>query len=183
MKLKLALILAFVSVVSLHCSKDNNSNPLTGNWTFRSGLSVVGPYPSMFTNGAPASISSVTYSFDHVLVSFQADGNFTFRYFDKVPQTGKYKILQDSLLLIQPDTSDFLQFCSFQFQLSASPTVPPPGIPDLNLEPFNDTVLMRKNGNNEIVFALSNLSKATAPIFPAMDTLLYTEVLSTFRRK
>jgi hypothetical protein len=143
----------------------------------------VGPYPSIFSSGVPSSISTDFITGDQIRVTFSSDGNFKFFYYDKPPEVGTFKILKDTLLVIQPDTSGFLKFCSFRSQVGfATSRLQPYNIPALNVSPINDTVVVRRISNDELVFAMFNFTKAQAPIVLSMDTLIYTEIFSTFRR-
>ncbi|HET9278604.1 MAG TPA: hypothetical protein VFN95_10460 [Flavitalea sp.] len=178
------ILLAFVSIAFFHCSKEGKQRKtVVGEWTFKSKTVQVGPYPSMFSKGAPSWVSTETSNSNFVRVSFNLDGNFTFFYYDKPPQIGQFKIFEDTLLVIQPDTSGFLKFCSFLPRAAFSATRLLFNTPELNVDPLNDTILIRKIGNDEIEFALFNITKAQVPSIPNRDTLVYTEVLSTFSRQ
>lgn len=183
MKNNLVVLLAFVSISFCQCSKEGSiRKAVIGEWTFRSMTSKSFPYPSMLSNAPLLSMSAATSTSNGVRVSFNSDGHFTFFNYDKPAQFGQFKIYNDTLLVIQPDTSGFLNFCLHEPRIYSVSTLLPFSVPELKIIPISDTIRIRKISREEIQFALSSLKKAQVSLHPSTDTLIYTEVLSTFRR-
>lgn len=171
-------------IVLFGCSKSDNipSNKIEGTWAFTNQLGRSFSYPSILTDPLPFSVSSWSIAVDSIKVTFDNKGNYTFSNFQLPIDRGSYSIVQDSLLIIKPDTAGLLKFSYSTPTLSAGSGIPPIYIPYSNFYFSSDTILFKNPSADKLVFATFWLSKAFQPIQPSMDTLVINQAISNFKR-
>lgn len=167
------------------CSKTENSSSITraiaGEWAFRSQFIQSFSYPSVLTNPTPVSISNWAVSNDSIKIRFDGSGNYSFKNFRLPADNGTYKIVQDSLLIIKPDTSGFIKFCysSFNFYVSSSIVT---NFPTTTFHFNSDTIILKKAGSENLELSTFWLTRATIPIQPSQDTILLNQSRFYFKR-
>lgn len=185
----LALIrLAFLICVFVACNKkDNPSNSVVGSWVFTNQFNKFYSYPSVVTDPNPISASTWSLSYDSIKITFENNGNFTFTNFRLPVAKGTYSILQDSLLLIKPDTSAFIKFCYSTPTATFGSFIPQipiqqVALPYANFRFTSDTMLFRKSSATNLAFTTFWFTKNT-PRQPSRDTLTLNEVNSYFKKQ
>lgn len=182
----IGLILGFTLLVSCSKSDSSPSNIIVGTWIFTNQLTLSYAYPSGLTNNPfPIGSSSSSTTLDSIKITFDNNGNYAFRNFHFPVDNGKYMIVQDSFIIIKPDTADFVKFNYSLPSYSFGTGIPqnPVNLPYSNFHFSSDTILYKKSTSNNIIFSGSWLSKANSPIIPGNDTLILNQSLNYFRRE
>lgn len=178
------LLLSMTFIVS--CSKNDtlNSNILVGSWTFTNQAINSFAYPSVLNNNPfPVGTSTMSIAIDSIKLTFDNAGNYTFSNFHLPVDKGKYTIVQDSLLVIKPDTSDFVKFnYTLQSVTFVSGIPPVPIYSPYSSFHFSTDTIRFKLTNNNIIFSGVWVTKANHPIIPSNDTLLLNQSLNYFKR-
>jgi hypothetical protein len=177
----------FLIGVCVACNKhDNPSNAVVGTWVFTNQFNKFYSYPSVVTDPNPISASTWSLSYDSIKVRFENNRNFTFTNFRLPIANGTYTIVQDSLLVIKPDTSSFIKFCYSTPTVTFGSFIPPPvqqiALPYANFHFTSDTILFRKSSANDLAFTTFWFTKNTARQ-PSRDTLTLNEANSYFKRQ
>lgn len=137
--------------------------------------------------------SSMTMTDGSIRITFNGQGTYTFASPWRPDETGHYRVVQDSLLVIQPDSADFIKFNYPTMSVSAGsviitsvdslPAYDPYDNDDYQF--IGDTVYFTCPDNHrELTLATSWISKAAAPTEPFWkDTLLLQAHIAHFRRQ
>jgi len=176
------LLISFIVISSCSKTDTSPSNTLVGTWIFTSQYTQSFSYPSMLTNPYPFSVSSYTIAMDSIQLSFHNIGNYSFTNLRTPIDHGTYSVFQDSLLIIEPDTSGLIKFSYNTLTLSFSSQVSPPPLPYQNFKFTSDTIFFKANTNNLILTTIQ-LSKPSTPIQPAGDTIVISQCITNFRGK
>jgi hypothetical protein len=140
----IVLSLLFISGCSKeHVSNNTSSDRIVGNWVVKTHVSGAWPYPEEsnqplydYSKAYSESIQLTAYANDTFHITFGSDGNYSyarptggysfpspgvilFTPFVLIQNQGPYRILNDSEIVIKPDTADLLDFLS----LSASNSI------------------------------------------------------------
>lgn len=179
------LFICFIIFAS--CKPNNNtpSNAITGTWKFTNQFSQTYSYPSILNDPIPVSVSSWSISIDSIRATFDNNGNYSFVNFRSPKENGTYSIFQDSLLIIKPDTSDFVKFCFTTPTFNAFSWVPEAPLPELPYSDFyftSDTILFKKPDADNIIFTAFWLTLASKPLQPSGDTILVNQANSNFKK-
>lgn len=189
-RLFIGLILILTLFVS--CSKNNTqtSSSVVGTWIFTNRSIASYAYPSVLTNNPfPIAISSSSTTIDSIKVTFDNNGNYSFINYHLPIDNGTYIVVQDSFIVISPDTAGFVKFNYTLPTLiganDTTPGVPPVPIyaPYANFQYTSDTILFKKSANNNIIFSGAWLTKANQPIIPSNDTLVLNQSLNYFKKQ
>lgn len=166
------------------CSKSGSelSSKVVGTWAFTNQFGQSFSYPSILQNPFPFSVSNWSISVDSVKVSFDNTGSYSFSNFRLPIDRGTYSIVQDSLLVIKPDTAGLIKFCYSTPTLTAGTGIPPVAIPYSNFRFSSDTILFTKTSDNKLVFTTFWLSKAAQPLQPGLDTIIINKAVSYFKQ-
>lgn len=178
------IFLSWISLISCSKTDDSVSNPVVGTWVFTNRVTNSFAYPSVLTNPFPIQSSSWSISSDSIKIRFDNDGNYTFLNFNLPVDKGSYVLAQDSLLIIKPDSADFIRFNYSLSSVTFSSGTNPAPVPPYNDFRFSsDTIVIKKSTNNSITFSAIWLAKAQNPIIPSNDTLILNNSLSNFKRQ
>lgn len=178
----LAQILTLIILSACSKSGEPPSNKIVGTWAFTNQLGKSFSYPSILTNPLPFSVSSWSVSVDSIKVTFNNNGSYSFSNFRLPTDRGSYSIVQDSLLVIKPDTAGFIKFCYSTPTLTAGSGTLPIYIPYSNFYFSSDTILFKKLTADQIAFTSFWLSKPSQPIQPSLDTIVINQAVSYFKR-
>ena len=109
-KIVFGYVLGLALLIS--CSKNDSaiSNEIAGTWVFTGQVINSFAYPSVLTNPFPIASSGLSTSLDSIKITFDNNGNYTFSNFKLPVDRGTYKIVKDSMLVINPDTAAFVKF-------------------------------------------------------------------------
>ena len=175
----------FSLLVITSCSKSNSSpsNSIVGTWIFTNQITFSNPYPAILTNMNPLVNSTYAISSDSINVTFSNNGDYSFSNFHLPVDKGTYSIVQDSFLVIKPDTSDFVKFNytlpTVVFGTGTSTNQP---LPYAGFQFTSDTILFKRTNNN-IAFTGAWLAKADRPLQPSGDTILLNQVINYFKKQ
>lgn len=175
------IIIGIILVSICSCSKKGNepSNSITGTWSFKTQSGATFTYPSILTNPQPVALSHSTVSDNSIKINFN-NGNYTFLNHQLPADYGSYTIVQDSMLIIQPDSSKFVAFCyTANFITASSTTVPTPYMP---FHYYGDTIIFKKLTNDSLIFKAYWSNKYSMPIQPSQDTILLNQAYSYFKK-
>ncbi|MGF7229931.1 hypothetical protein [Arachidicoccus sp.] len=184
---KIILFVLYLTFL-VSCSKSDisSNNTVVGTWIFTNQTINSYAYPAVLTNSPfPIQNSTSSTTLDSIKITFDNSGNYTFRNFHLPIDNGKYTIVQDSFIIIKPDTAAFIKFnYSLPSFTTGTGNQPPSGYsPYTNFHFSTDTILFKKSTNNNITFSGTWLTKATSPILPSNDTLILNQSLNYFRRQ
>ncbi len=184
-------LLISLAIVS-SCSKKDSlpSTALVGKWVFTNQVITSFAYPWVLHNNSfPIATSNFSTTLDSIQIVFDNNGNYIFRNFHLPIDNGTYTIAQDSFIIINPPTADFVKFNYVMPSLSAFVDTLPGVIPPATYTPYSnfqytsDTILFRKTSNNGLVFSGSWLIKASQPLIPTNDTLILNQSFNYFKKQ
>ena len=184
MKQKIILpLFFFLSLLCYSCSKNDNltANPIAGTWVFDSSFAISYAYPSLYN---VVYVYGSTNSGGDVRVTFDNNHNYTFSNSIYPIDRGVYSIVQDSFLVIQPDTAALVKLnytLPILFSGSSGGSLPPIPPPYYGFQYTSDTILF-KIANNNLILSGVWLSKAATPLFPSDDTMQLNRVTNYFKK-
>jgi hypothetical protein len=184
--IRTAIAFTITLLLLTSCSKTENpaANKLVGTWIFTNRISTSFAYPSVLTNPFPLASSSWSISMDSIKISFDNSGNFIFSNFNLPVDKGKYVVVKDSILIIDPDTAGLVKFNYSLISLTNSSTTGPVQyLPYQDFRFSSDTIIMKGLTSNHLSLSTNWLTKATNPIIPSNDTLILNASVNNFKRQ
>lgn len=190
MKQITAISVLFLFMLILSCSKNSetsSTNPIVGSWRFTNQTNISFPYPSGLNNPFATGTSNFIISNDSIKVSFDNNGNYFFSNFRLPIDIGTYKIIQDSFLIIKPDTAGLIKFCYNVPVFIGGTGLPPNPIlltpfPYTNFQFSSDTIILKISNNSEVDFTAYRFTKRAIPYLPSGDTITSNKITSNFIR-
>ncbi len=180
------IVAIVIIALATGCSKSTSDSGIAGTWIFTKQTAFSYSVYQSAQSGylLPVSISQRENTARTMQVSFNADGNFFCNrtLYSPTPDNGTYKIYNDSLLIIKPDSSAFKNFCLSVFTLSSSSTYTPPSSLPPVMRNYADTLIFKRQSDGTLNIQARVVTKVTPRTSGNPDSLVLNVINTSFVR-